>query len=124
MPRKVLVETTEDGNPIRIFRNGKAAVKAALAGRYVTSMRRAEAVGLIREMVRHSAGDVCQRCGAILTKETGEMHETLPKGKGGEVSLDNCEWLCHACHQGRPDSAHGDRRTRFGESVNGGNTEV
>lgn len=120
--RKVLVETTVAGNPVRIFLSGKAAARAAAEGRHVATMPRAEAVGLIRETLRYLAGDVCERCGAILTKETGEMHETKPKGKGGEVSLMNCEWLCHDCHQGRPDSAHGDRRTRFGESIDDGNT--
>jgi hypothetical protein len=26
------------------------------------------------------------------------------------VSVENCEALCHACHQGDADSAHGNRR--------------
>lgn len=118
MKSNVLVETTDAGNPIRIFRSGKAAARAAVDGRNVASMTRAEAVGYIRAMVRYRAGDACQRCGEIVSENVGEMHETLPKGKGGEVSMDNCEWLCHDCHQGKPDSAHGNRRTRFGENVN------
>ncbi len=105
-----MVETTEAGNVVRIFRTIKEAVKAGIAGSPLASMPRAEAVGLIREFVRFRAGNACERCGVMLTKDTGEMHERLPKGKGGEVSLENCSWLCHACHQGAPDSAHGDRR--------------
>ena len=85
----------------------------------VQIMDRAKAVGAIRAQVYERAtGDSpaggelseCERCGRIIRWETFEMHETIPKGKHGEVSLSNCEALCHACHQGGPDSAHGNRR--------------
>lgn len=116
-PKNVYVELSEAGEPIRIFRQVKAAVEAALEGREIDIWPRPWAVEVIRQQVIARAQNACDRCGAVVDDDTGEMHETIPKGKGGEVSLDNCEWLCHECHQGREDSAHGDRRTRFGEGV-------
>jgi 5-methylcytosine-specific restriction endonuclease McrA len=110
-----LVEMSDAGLPITIFRTEKAAIAAILNGCRVREMARSIAVGLIRAQVILRADELCERCGTVLTEDTGEMHETLPKGKGGEVSLANCEWLCHRCHQGDKDSAHGNRRTRFGE---------
>ncbi len=109
MQRDALVEISVEGNVVRIFRSIESFCEAAAQGRIVTTMRRGLAVRLIRQMVRYRAGDLCERCGTALTESTGEMHETVPKGRGGEVSLDNCEWLCHRCHQG-DDGAHGDRR--------------
>lgn len=82
-------------------------------------MDKAHAVGAIRAQVFDRAtGDSlageelseCEICGRIIRWDTFEMNERIPKGSGGEVSLENCEALCYACHQGRPDSAHGDRR--------------
>jgi hypothetical protein len=108
----------KNGQPFRIFRSDKAAVLASLAGCRVQEMQRWLAIGSIREQVRMRAGDACERCGTMLTSATGEMHETNPRGKGGEISLVNCEWLCHDCHQGKADSAHGDRRLHFGEVTN------
>lgn len=40
------------------------------------------------------------------------MHELVSKGKGGEVSLENSIGLCADCHL---NTAHGNRRPRFGE---------
>ena len=71
---------------------------------------RSEAVKTIRDQVFARSGGECEDCGARVTKVTGEMHERLPRGKGGEISMTNCCFLCHACHQGRPDSEHGARR--------------
>lgn len=117
--KQVWVELNGDLVPVRIFRTQKAAVQAALAGRDVDEWPRAWAVEIIRKQVIARANSACDRCGTIVSDDSGEMHETLPRGKGGEVSLENCEWLCHDCHQGREDSAHGNRRTRFGESAQG-----
>lgn len=114
MSKQVRVEIGPNGLPCRIFRD--ASWKTCDS---VQIMDRAKAVGAIRAQVYERAtGDSpaggelseCERCGRIIRWETFEMHETIPKGKHGEVSLDNCEALCHACHQGGPDSAHGNRR--------------
>ena len=112
--KQVRVEIGPNGLPCRIFRD--ASWKTCDC---VQIMDRAKAVGAIRAQVYDRAtGDSpaggelaeCERCGRIIRWETFEMHETIPKGKHGEVSLSNCEALCHACHQGGPDSAHGNRR--------------
>ena len=83
-------------------------------------MDRAKAVGAIRAQVYDRAEveneeHECERCGRFITWDSFEMNEIRPKGAGGgktggEVSLENCEALCHGCHQGSPDSAHGNRR--------------
>lgn len=117
----VWVELSEAGQVVRIFRTHKAAV---MSQAHITQITRSTAVHEIRKQVRKRANGSCERCGTIVSSAVGEMHETLPKGKGGEVSLENCEWLCHGCHQGRPDSAHGNRRTRFGEVVNDANSPL
>ncbi len=79
-----------------------------------TTMTKAQAVSFIRTRVyersRSLVGAGCERCGRHITWDTMEMNERIPKGSGGEVSLTNCEALCHNCHQVGPDSAHGDRR--------------
>ena len=76
-------------------------------------MEKAEAVKQIREQVvaRARKGRLiyCEFCGAILTEATGHMHEVIPRGKGGEYSLDNSRFICSECHIG-PDGEHGDRK--------------
>lgn len=107
-----------EGRPIRIFRN-KDWLDFPVE--QVPLMTKAEAVGSIREQVFERARNPetrqfeCENCGRVITRANGEMNERRPKGArggftGGEVSLDNCEALCHSCHQSGPDSRHGDRR--------------
>lgn len=115
--KTVHVEIDETGLPCRIFRTKEWR---NLPSTQVLTMSRADAVGAIRRRVyqrsRQSLGHAeCERCGRFITEDSFEMNEIRPKGAsggktGGEVSLSNCEALCHACHQGGPDSAHGDRR--------------
>jgi 5-methylcytosine-specific restriction endonuclease McrA len=123
MPSKLVrVELGDNGLPIRIFRTKDWRL---LPAEKVQVMDRGAAVGLIRKQVFERArvegprsfGDwfECERCGRRISLGTGEMNEKRPKGKaggktGGEVSLENCEALCHQCHTGSPDSAHGNRR--------------
>jgi 5-methylcytosine-specific restriction endonuclease McrA len=102
-----------EGRPVRIFRDRQWLNFPA---GQVVEMTKAEAVGSIREQVFEYARNPltgqfeCTKCGRIITWETGEMHERVPKGSGGEVSLENCEALCNSCHTGSLDSAHGNRR--------------
>jgi 5-methylcytosine-specific restriction endonuclease McrA len=111
--KTVRVELGPNGLPCRIFRDKSWR---DLPEESVRKMDKAAAVGAIRAQVFDRAsgedGDYteCERCGRRITWDGFEMNEKLPKGSGGEVSLKNCEALCHACHQGGPDSAHGDRR--------------
>lgn len=117
MAKQVRVQIGLNGLPVRIFRDKEWL---EFSPSLVPLMDRAHAVKIIREQVFErthvdlpEAGyDVheCERCSRRITWETFEMHETIPKGKGGEVSVSNCEALCHQCHTGNPDSAHGDRR--------------
>ncbi len=94
--------------PIRILKTMKAATD--LPPERVRQMARSVAVGYIRSQVIDRAkrnGIVfCEFCGDRINEFIGEMHEVLPKGNGGEVSLDNCRFLCNGCHTGKPDSEH------------------
>lgn len=110
--KTVRVELGPTGLPIRIFRT-----KEWLDPAYPeVEMTKAAAVGGIRKQVFRrcwnplSGNFECEKCGRTITWTSGEMNEIVPKGSGGEVSLDNCEALCRSCHQTGPDAAHKDRR--------------
>lgn len=116
MSKLVRVELGPEGNVIRIFRDKGWRL---LPEDSVQLMDKGAAVGLIRMQIYERCGGdspaggeshECEECGRSINWRTMEMHEQLAKGKGGEVSLKNCRALCHDCHQGSPDSAHGDRR--------------
>ena len=102
-----------EGRPVRIFRDRQWLNFPA---GQVVEMTKAGAVGSIREQVFEFSRNPltglfeCTNCGRIITYKSGEMHERVPRGKGGEQSLENCEALCRQCHTGSPDSAHGSRR--------------
>jgi 5-methylcytosine-specific restriction endonuclease McrA len=108
--------------PIRILRTTKDAMD--LPPERVTQMARSVAVGYIRKQVidraRRKHGVFCEYCGEPINEFLGEMHEKLPKGSGGEVSLDNCVFLCHDCHTGKKDSEHGDRRWQTAKDKDAG----
>lgn len=110
-PKTVLVEINERGDAVRIFRNAKAARLAPLET-YIVEWPKALAVQNIRRQVyeRNRGEDGlshCEWCSCALAWETGHMHETIFKSKGGEVSLENSIWLCPGCHL---NGAHGDRK--------------
>ena len=108
MPSKVvLAEIDTHGDPIRIFRTVKAACK--LPVEHVAEFPKALAVSVIRRKVFERAAGSCEYCGNPITPKTGHMHEELPKGKGGEVSVENGRAICYDCHLG-PNGAHGNRR--------------
>lgn len=109
--------------PMRIFKNKKRAL--ASDPEYVKEMERKEAVMLIRlQVVARAIREkrvLCEFCGEVITSITGEMHEVVPKGKGGEVSLDNSRLICNTCHTGAADSEHGDRRFQSSKEKNASN---
>ena len=121
MAKQVHAQIGVNGLPIRIF-NDKSW--RDFPEDQVRIMDRAHAVGAIRAQVFDRSIETaqeghcldtdaaCERCGRRIRWETFEMNEKIPKGssKRGEVSVENCEALCHACHQGDADSAHGNRR--------------
>ena len=96
--------------PIRIVKHTWQVAK--LDPEIVRRMARSVAVGYIREQVIERAKRnnliLCEFCGNVLTEVTGEMHEVVPTGDGGEVSLENCRFICNLCHTGRT-GEHGDR---------------
>jgi len=119
MEKKVRTELGDHGLPIRIFRRDKKWLDVPFEK--ILWLTKKDAVGLIRLQVFQRAGGTvfdgetetpgrCEECDRPITWESFEMHEVVFKGRGGEVSLSNCRALCHGCHTGRPDSAHGDRR--------------
>jgi 5-methylcytosine-specific restriction endonuclease McrA len=104
---KSMVFVEFDGtNIIRIIR--KHTEVYSLPPERVQQVAKSVAVGEIRRQVVARAGGQCEHCGKRLTPGVGEMNEKIPKGRGGEVSLDNCEFLCYPCHQGK-NGVHGDR---------------
>lgn len=100
---------------VRIFKNPARARTYEGPGT-VSFMARKDATERIRRAVYERAGGRCRDCGKAITWSTMQMHEQLPRGSGGEISLTNSVALCHACHQGSaPGSAHYNRRLHFGE---------
>ena len=98
--------------PIRILKTMKAALD--LDPSVVRQMARSVAVGYIRKQVvdraRRGSLILCEFCGNVINEFIGEMHEVVPKGNGGEVSVDNSRFICNNCHTGAKDSEHGERR--------------
>jgi len=92
----------------RILRTNADAWR--LPSETVQQWPRAEAVKTIRQQVFERSKGECEDCGKRITWDNGELNEIVPKSSGGEVSMENCNFICHACHQGRADSYHGDRR--------------
>ena len=105
-----------DGKPHRIFRSGKAWAVAFAHGVFVSVMARVDAVRQIRWQLYQKCGGHCTWCGEATSWEGCQMHEVVPRGDGGEISLENSIILCYDCHQGRADSAHGNRKLQFGKS--------
>ena len=97
-----------DGKIIRIIRPQSDVWK--LDADQFDLVSHGHAVSEIRKQVFKRANGECELCGALITEQTGELHEMLPKGNGGEVSIANSKAICHGCHTGRWDSEHGDRR--------------
>ena len=97
--------------PVRILKHFSDGLN--LDPDLVQQMARVVAVGYIRDQVfeRAKRGNLtfCEYCGSLITAGTGHMHERIPKGKGGEVSLDNCVAICARCHIGA-DGEHGNRK--------------
>lgn len=106
------VELGPSGLCVRIFRSKKAAAlhctnpnRGLAPEPIIREMEHAQAVGEIRRQVFERDEYKCVRCGLDVVWErgysnSGEMDERVPKGRGGEVSVENCQTLCHPCHQG------------------------
>lgn len=100
MSRKVWVKCEADGDDavrvVRIYRSLKAAI---FPGAVAVSMDRAFAVRSIRSQIFKRSRGGCELCSTPVTWDTGHMHEQIPRGKGGEISLENSVFVCAACHK-------------------------
>ena len=122
-PRPVFVQLL-DGQAIRIFKSNKAAFHSGLplAAHHfdkngIAQMDRASAVSQIRRSTFERDLYECQRCHQKVSWATGHLDEVIPRGKGGEVSVENTQVLCAGCHVWGKDAKHSDRRPRFGENA-------
>ena len=71
----------------------------------------------IRRVIFERQGRHCLWCDKELTWNQLHMHEKIPRGKGGKISLDNSIGLCYDCHL---NNAHGDRKSQFKKMVDNG----
>lgn len=114
MRGRVFVELdTPGGAPIRLFRTARHAhCSPASDENRLAEWPRRDAMQAIRKKVYDRAQGRCVACDTPLSLNTYHMHERLPRGKGGQVSLENSEARCAPCHIG-PTGAHGKRRPQF-----------
>lgn len=107
--------SSENGLPIRIFKNQKMA---SAHGRWdkVAYVLRSAAVAEIRRQIWERDKKHCTHCGSSVSWAMMNMHERVWRGKGGEVSTGNGTTLCADCHQNSEVAGHGKRKVRFGES--------
>lgn len=70
-------------------------------------------VGEIRHAIWVQQGGRCWDCDVFVTESQGHLHELIPRGRGGKISLDNSRLLCAECHLRGPQN-HGNRRPQFG----------
>lgn len=75
-----------------------------------TVMARVDAVTAIRRQLFERTGGFCPYCGKPIAWETGHMHERTPRGKQGEVSIDNGVFICAICHL---EGEHGNRKLQW-----------
>lgn len=59
----------------------------------------------------------CLDCSKFVTEAQAHLHEVVPRGRGGKISLDNSVILCAECHLNGPQN-HGNRRPQFKRSKN------
>lgn len=113
MKRGIAHIEVRDSKTYQIFRSAKAWVAAGVRGAKLSVMPRVDAVRQIRWQL-YINDPHCRWCGEGVSWEGCQMHEVIPRSNGGEISLENSIILCYDCHQGRKDSAHGNRKLQFG----------
>ena len=99
------------GHAVRIFKNRKIAFETISAPKLIS---KALAVSQIRRQIFNRQEGVCVNCPEMFTYSSMHLHEKIHRGEGGEISLENSEGLCAACHILGPRSEHGkDRSPQF-----------
>ena len=100
MPTKTVYVEMKNGFPYRIVNNRRGPTDTI-------EISKQDAVYAIRRQVFDRANESCERCGTPITWSTGHLHEVKNRGRGGEVSVENCIALCPKCHLGK-DGVHAD----------------
>jgi 5-methylcytosine-specific restriction endonuclease McrA len=105
-----------DGKVWRIFRSRKSASIAGLTCQ-TSVMAKVDAERTIKKQLWDLAKGKCTWCSKDVPLTGGglynnsHIHEQDPRGKGGEVSMENSIILCYDCHM---NVAHGNRKLQFG----------
>ena len=79
----------------------------------LTQIPRREAVASIRKTIWIRSKGHCEKCGEIVTEQTGHMHEVIHRGRGGEIALDKSRFICQKCH----DAEHSNRKPKFTKGI-------
>lgn len=112
----VWIELDSKGQPVRIFKSASQCANAQRAMPLNHSVDRVNplwAVGKIRDAVLRRQRGRCLKCDGEISKVTMHLDEVKSRGRGGLISLDNCQALCSDCHIG-PRGKHGlERSPRF-----------
>jgi len=102
------VEVDEGGGVVRVFRTVHDAILFEHDHPLlVKTIRYRDAVEEVRRRVYERSKGACEWCGKTITWKSLHMHEQLPRGNGGEISLSNSAALCARCHL---DVAHANRQ--------------
>lgn len=109
---KVFVETDGNSNPIRIFKNNRAALESGVPDLLISIRERRDAVGYIRHQIFVRQRGICYRCPNQFTEAQMHLHEKVHRGRGGEISLDNSVGLCFTCHL-KPGGVHPEKQLNF-----------
>lgn len=102
---RCFVDLGPDGRAIRIIKR----VSFSPHDPDPAEMSKKQAVSDIRTQVFERSGGECERCATPITYRTMHMHETLHRGRGGEVSVENSVAICPPCHIGK----NGEHANRF-----------
>ena len=95
LDKQVWVEYN-DHSIVRIFKSKTAAFASNKA---VAKVSYGYAVSDIRYQLWMRSEGLCENCCAMVTKDSGHMHERKWRGKGGDISLENSIFICPTCHK-------------------------
>jgi len=102
--KSVFVELNEKGRVSRIFRKYPWELRKVspteLVRKVIKQMSRTKAVAEVRRQIFLRSAGQCELCGALVTEDTGHMHEKIFRSHGGEISLANSIYVCPPCHRG------------------------
>lgn len=107
MSQMVWAEVNFGGYVERIVRGRKTVTDHPVCR--ILRVERALAVNSIRRQIVVRSDGECEICAAPVTESSGNMHEKVWRGKGGEISLANSIFICRTCHH----REHKSRNPRF-----------